>query len=187
MKLLDQYEAACKVRRLAVRTIPTYRRWVEEFLRFHRDRTGRWIHPKDMGEPEVEAFLTHLAVKRCVAESTQNQALGAILFLFRHILAKDLGSLDAERANRPKRLPTMLSKEEVRRLIAAMPPKGIHRLIVELLYGTGMRISECCQLRVCDLDFGGELGVKLCYWFLRNQQQSLTLRLFGIATNPPCG
>jgi integron integrase len=153
MKLLDQYEAACKVRRLAPRTIPTYKRWVEEFLRFHHDRLGRWVHPQEMSEAEVEAFLTHLAVNRRVAESTQNQALGAILFLYRHVVRKDLGSLDAVRASRPKRLPTVLSKDEVRRLIAAMPEKGAHRLIVELLYGTGMRISECCQLRVCDLDF----------------------------------
>jgi integron integrase len=106
-----------------------------------------------MGEREVEAFLTRLAVNRRVAESTQNQALGAILFLYRHVVRKDLGSLDAVRASRPKRLPTVLSKDEARRLIAAMPEKGAHRLIVELLYGTGMRISECCQLRVCDLDF----------------------------------
>lgn len=77
-----------------------------------------------MGAKEVEAFLTHLAVNRRVAESTQNQALGAILFLYRHLLEKDLGSLDAVRANRPKRLPTVLSKEEVRRLFAAMPEKG---------------------------------------------------------------
>ncbi len=153
MKLLDQYESACKVRRLAPRTIQTYRRWVEEFLRFHHDCVGEWIHPEKMGEPEVEAFLTHLAVNRRVAASTQNQALGAILFLYRHVLEKDLGSLDAVRASKPKRLPTVLSKEEVRRLIAAMPQKGAHRLIVELLYGTGMRISECCRLRVCDVDF----------------------------------
>ena len=124
MKLLDKYEAACKVRRLASRTIQTYRRWVEEFLGFHHDRTGQWIHPNEMGEPEVEAFLTHLAVNRRVAESTQNLTLGAILFLYRRVLQKDLGSLDAVRANRPKRLPTVLSKEEVRRLFAAMPEKG---------------------------------------------------------------
>ena len=79
--------------------------------------------------------------------------VAAILFLYRHVVGKDLGSLNAVRARRPKRLPTMLSKDEVRRLIAAMPEKGAHGLIVELLYGTGMRISECCQLRVCDLDF----------------------------------
>jgi site-specific recombinase XerD len=143
MKLLDGYEAACKVRRLAVRTIPTYKRWVEEFLRFHHDCTGRWIHPQDMGEPDVEAFLTHLAVNRRVAESTQNQALGPILFLYRHVVGKELGSLDAVRARGPKRLPTVLSKDEVPPLIAAMPEKGAQRLIAELLYGTGMRISEC--------------------------------------------
>ncbi len=152
MKLLDQYEAACKVRRLASRTIQTYRRWVEQFLRFHDVRAGQWFHPNELGEPEVEAFLTHLAVNRRVAASTQNQALRAILFLYRHILKKDLGSLDAVRANRPRRLPTLLSKEEVRRLSAGMPEKGAHRLIVALLYGTGMRISECCPLRVGDLD-----------------------------------
>lgn len=78
MKLLDQYEAACKVRRLARRTIQTYRRWVDEFLRFHHDRTGHWIHPQEMGEKEVEAFLTHIAVNRRVAESTQNQASRAV-------------------------------------------------------------------------------------------------------------
>ena len=120
---------ACKVRRLAPRTIQTYRRWVEEFLRFHHDRTGGWIHPQDMGEREVEAFLTHLAVNRRVAESTQNQALGAILFLYRHVLSKDLGALDAVRANRPKRLPTVLSKDEVRRLISATPEKGTQELL----------------------------------------------------------
>jgi site-specific recombinase XerD len=153
MKLLDQCEAARKVRHLAPRTIQTYRRWVEEFLRFQHDRTGRWIHPGDMGEKEVEAFLTHLAVNRRVAASTRNQALGAILFPYRHVLQKALGSLDSARATKPKRLPTVLSKDEVHRLPAAMPEKGAHRLIVGLLYGSGMRISECCQLRVCDLDF----------------------------------
>lgn len=86
-------------------------------MRFHHDRSGESIHPNDMGEPDVEAFLTHLAVNRRVAESTQNQALGAILFLYRHVLEKELGSLDAVRAKRPKRLPTVLSKDEVRRLL----------------------------------------------------------------------
>lgn len=80
MKLVDQCEAACKVRRLAPRIIQTYCRRVEEFLRFHHDRTGGWIHPQGMGEREVEAFLTHLAVNGRVAESTQNQALGATYF-----------------------------------------------------------------------------------------------------------
>jgi site-specific recombinase XerD len=111
MKLLEEYEAACKVRRLAQRTTQTCNRWVQEFLRFHRQRAGRWIHPRDMGAADVEAFLTHLAVNRRVAASTQNQALGAILFLQRHVLEKDLGSLDAVRATKPKRLPTVLCQE----------------------------------------------------------------------------
>ena len=82
MKLLEQYVAACKVRRLAPRTVQIYTRWVEEFLRFHQKRTGKWIHPAEMGEGEVEAFLTHLAVNRRLAGSSQNQALGALLFLY---------------------------------------------------------------------------------------------------------
>jgi site-specific recombinase XerD len=111
MKLLDQFEAACNVRRLARRTTQTYTRWVQDFLRFHRQRAGRWIHPRDMSAADVEAFLTHLAVNRRVAASTQNQALGAILFLYRQVLEKHLGSLDAVRATKPKRLPTVLCKE----------------------------------------------------------------------------
>jgi site-specific recombinase XerD len=111
MKLLEEYEAACKVRRLAQRTTQTYTRRVQDFLLIHRQRAGRWIHPRDMGEADIEAFLTHLAVNRRVAASTQNQALGAILFLQRHVLEKDLGWLDAVRATKPKRLPTVLCKE----------------------------------------------------------------------------
>ena len=106
-----------------------------------------------MGEREVEALVTHLAVHRRVAESTQDQAWGAILLPYGHVLSKVRGSLAAVRANRPKRLPTMLSKEEVRRLISATPEQGTHRLIVERRSGTGMRISECCQLCVFDPDF----------------------------------
>jgi site-specific recombinase XerD len=135
MKLLDRYEAACKVPHLARRTIQTYRRWVEKFLRFQHDRTGTWIHPEHMDQPEVEAFLTHLAVNRRVTPSTPNHALGPILFLYRHVLARPLRILDAVRAKKSLRLPTMMSKDEVRRLIAAMPEKGAHRLIVQLLYG----------------------------------------------------
>ncbi|MBS0264990.1 MAG: phage integrase N-terminal SAM-like domain-containing protein, partial [Planctomycetes bacterium] len=106
MKLLDEYEAACKVRWRAPRSIQTDRRWVERLLRLHHNRTGVWIHPIDMSEPGVEEFLTHLAVSRRVAESTQSQPLGAILFLYRHVLNQDSGGLDAVRAKRPKRPPT---------------------------------------------------------------------------------
>lgn len=152
MKPLDEYRAVCAVRRLARRTTQTYARWVEEFLRFHRLRTGEWRHPSDLGAADVEAFLTHLAVNRSVAESTQNQALAVLLFLYRHVLKRPLGSMAAVRARRPVRLPTVLSRDEVRRLFAAMPDGSAYRLMSELMYGSGLRVSECCRLRVCDLD-----------------------------------
>jgi len=153
MKLLDQYRAACKVRHLAPKTMAVYVQWIEQFVRFHYDRTGGWQHPSQMGEREVEAFLTHLAVNRRVAESTQNQAFSAILFLYRHVLRKNLDGVNALRAKRPKRLPTVLSREEVSRLFEAIPSDSFYRLMLELMYGTGLRVSECCKLRVCDVDF----------------------------------
>jgi integron integrase len=103
--------------------------------------------------PRTQLLQSPTSDKKVECPLFPAQARGANLFLYRHVLEKNLGSLDAVRAYRPKRLPTVLSKDEVRRLFAAMPEKGAHRLIVELLYGIGMRISECCQLRVCDLDF----------------------------------
>lgn len=161
MKLLDQYVQACKMRHLARNTRHIYRRWVVEFLQFHRQRTGAWKHPADMGTRDIEAFLTHLAVNRRVAESTQNQAFSAILFLYRHVLKKELGPIDALRAKRPKRVPTVLSHDEVRRLFAALPVGCTWRLMIELMYGTGLRVSECCKLRVIDLDFArGQLLIR---------------------------
>ncbi len=92
MILFEQYTSACEVRRLAPRTIQTHCRWVEEFLRFHHARTGQLTHSREMGEKEVEVFLTHLTVTRPLAEGTQNQGLGAILFLYRHVLEQPSGS-----------------------------------------------------------------------------------------------
>jgi len=100
---------------------------------------------------EIAAFLTHLAVDRNVAASTRNQALSALLFLYREVLEMDPGPVDAVRAKRPKRLPTVLTKEEVRAVIAAM--SGTNRLIARLLYGSGLRLIECLRLRVKDIDF----------------------------------
>lgn len=153
MKLLDQFRESCRLRHLAPKTAQVYTRWVEEFCRFHHDRTGRWQHPDKLGESDVAAFLTHLAVNRGIAESTQNQALSALLFLYRYVLHRSLQGIDSIRAQRPKRLPTVLSPTEVRRLLAALPAASTPRLMVELMYGTGLRVSECCTLRVCDLDF----------------------------------
>ena len=105
-----------------------------------------------MGIPEIEVFLTHLAVNRGVAASTQNQALCALLFLYREVLKQDLeGPIDSVRAKKPKRLPTVLTKEQVLRLIGFL--QGTYQLIVKLLYGSGMRLGECLRLRVKDIDF----------------------------------
>lgn len=104
-----------------------------------------------MGKPELERFLTHLAVEQKVSASTQNQALSALLFLYQKVLDIELLSLDAVRAKRSDRLPVVLSVQEMRDLLDRM--EGIYRLLAELLYGTGMRLLECCRLRVKDVDF----------------------------------
>jgi integron integrase len=152
MKLLTEVHAACRQQHFAKSTEQTYCRWVEEYVRYHKDRTGAWQHPAELSEREIEAFLTHLAVNRKLAESSQNQAFGALLFLYRFVLKRELGDISALRAKRPERLPTVLSVGEVRRLLAAIEEGTTIRLMVELLYGCGLRIKECCTLRVMDVD-----------------------------------
>lgn len=143
--LLDRVRHACRVRHYSRRTERAYHDWIERFIRFHKIR-----HPNTMGEPEVNAFLTHLAVKDNVAASTQNQALCALLFLYEHVLGTPLNQLNVVRAQRPKRLPVVLSRAEVGRVVAQLD--GAYRLIAQLQYGTGLRLLECLQLRVKDLD-----------------------------------
>lgn len=145
-KLLDQVRDALHLKHYSIRTENSYVDWIRRFILFHGKR-----HPNEMGAPEVEAFLTHLAVKENVAASTQNQALSALLFLYREVLKKDLGPIGALRAKKPKRLPTVLTKEEVRRVLDHL--SGTHRLMAQLLYGSGLRLMECVRLRVKDLDF----------------------------------
>ncbi len=145
--LLDQLQAKCRLLQYSIRTEEAYMGWSAEFILFHTNR-----HPKEMGGPEIEAFLTHLATERKLAASTQNQALSAILFLYRHVLQIELPKIDAMRAKRPEQLPVVLSVDEVRTILDRMT--GIHRLLAEMLYGSGLRILECCRLRVKDLDFG---------------------------------
>jgi len=152
MRLLDQVHEACLTKHYSPRTEQSYTRWINHFLRFHRDKTGGWIHPRDMTAEHVESFLTHLAVHRRVAASTQNQALNAVVFLFRDVVKKNIGEFDAVRAKRPIRLPTVLSQEEVRRVLAAMEPGSMHSLMAHLLYGSGLRLMECCTLRLMDAD-----------------------------------
>lgn len=144
--LLDQVRSRIRVLHYSIRTETAYVDWIRRFILFHQKR-----HPREMGAPEVEAFLTHLAVQRNVAASTQNQALAAILFLYREVLAQPLDWLDGvTRAKKPQRLPTVLSKSEVLAALALMP-KGTE-LVARLLYGTGMRLMEGVRLRVKDVD-----------------------------------
>ncbi len=146
-KLLEQVDDAIRLMHYSPRTGETYAHWIRRFILFHDKR-----HPKDMGAAEVQAFLTHLAIDQNVAASTQNQALSALLFLYRQVLHQPLDlKVDAVRARKPEHLPTVLSKDEVRRILDKM--SGVQKLMAQLLYGTGMRVSEGVQLRVKDIDF----------------------------------
>jgi len=146
-KLLDQVRDTIRRKHYSIRTEEAYVPWIKHFILFHDKR-----HPKEMGVPEVEAFLTHLAIDLNVAASTQNQALNALLFLYREVLHQPLDeTIKAARAKRPKRLPTVLTHEEVRRVLEAM--HGTPQLIAKLMYGSGLRLMETVRLRVKDLDF----------------------------------
>jgi integron integrase len=151
-KLADRVREAIRLRHMSIRTEQAYLNWIEQFLRYHRDKSaGQWVHPLEMGSKEVNDFLTMLAVKRKVAASTQNQALSALLFLYSKVLDKDI-RFDAVRAKRPERLPVVLTVDEVRRLLCAIP-EGTSRMMAGLMYGAGMRLLEVCRLRVKDVDF----------------------------------
>jgi integron integrase len=156
-RLLDQVRQVLRVRHYAVRTEDCYVHWVERFIRFHRLR-----HPRDMGEAEIELFLSDLAVKGQVSASTQNQALGAMLFLYRDVLGIEVGRLDAVRARRPKRLPEVLAPEEVALVLGLVEgADGLFALMARLLYGCGLRLMECCRLRVKDIDLArGQIMVR---------------------------
>jgi integron integrase len=145
-KLLDRVRDALRLKHYSIRTEEAYVNWIKRYIYFHNVR-----HPAEMGASEVQAFLTHLAVKENVAASTQNQALSALLFLYRQVLNQDLGPIDALRAKKPKRLPTVLTRDEVHRVFAHL--SGVNLLMARLLYGSGLRLMECLRLRVKDLDF----------------------------------
>jgi integron integrase len=146
-RLLDQIRQAIRRKHYSIRTEEAYVNWVKRFILFHHKR-----HPAQMGVPEIEAFLTDLAVNLKVAASTQNQALSALLFLYKEVLNQELvGNIQVERAKNPQRLPVVLSKDETRRLLGEM--SGVHLLMARLLYGSGLRLMECVRLRVKDLDF----------------------------------
>ncbi|GHU36637.1 integron integrase [Betaproteobacteria bacterium] len=146
-KLLDQVRERLRLKHYSIRTEHQYVQWARRFILFHQKR-----HPAEMGAAEVEAFLTHLAVQGNVAAATQNQALSALLFLYREVLGVDLPWLEnVVRAKRPARLPVVLTRREVAAVLDRI--QGTHGLMARLLYGTGMRLMECMRLRVKDVDF----------------------------------
>ncbi len=145
-RLLDALRDRIRFRHYSLRTERAYVQWTRRFLRFHRHR-----HPREMGAAEVTAFLGSLATEGHVSAATQNQALAALLFLYREVLEMELPWLDAiPKAKRGRRLPTVLTREEARSVLEQMT--GTHALMARLLYGTGMRLTECLQLRVKDVD-----------------------------------
>jgi integron integrase len=151
LRLEDQVRRACRLRHYSLRTEEAYWGWVRQFILYHGKR-----HPKDMGEPEVRDFLTHLAVDRDVAVSTQNQAFNALVFLYEQVLGRPAGDLSGiPRASRPKMVPTVLSQAEMRNLLGAM--EGTPRTMALLLYGAGLRVLECARLRIKDVDFDRHL------------------------------
>jgi integron integrase len=146
-RLLDQVRAAIARRHYSFRTEQQYVHWIKRFIHFSDKR-----HPRDLGAPEVTSFLNYLAQERDVAAATQNQALSALLFLYREVLGQPLPWLDAlERAKRPARLPTVLTRAEVQRILLQL--HGTRWVMASLLYGAGLRLRECLQLRVKDVDF----------------------------------
>lgn len=164
-RLREQVHEVARFKHLSWRTEETYWGWIVRYLKFQRRQVVRagadarpapgwvWRHPREMGAVEVREFLVHLAVERHVAEATQNQALNALVFLYREVLDQELGPLgEFERPHRGTRLPVVLRHDEIRRLLEATPAP--YRLFLALLYGTGMRLLEGLRLRVKDIDFG---------------------------------
>ncbi|MBW4541379.1 MAG: integron integrase [Myxacorys chilensis ATA2-1-KO14] len=146
-KLIEQVSDLLRVKHYSYRTEQTYIQWIRRYILFHNK-----THPKEMGSPEIKAFLTHLAVQEQVAASTQNQALSAILFLYREVLRQELdASIDAVRAKQSRYLPTVLTKDEVRDVIGNL--SGVYQLVVQVLYGSGVRLNEGLNIRIKDLDF----------------------------------
>jgi integron integrase len=146
-KLLDQLRDAIRAKHYSYRTEQTYIDWCKRYILYHNKR-----HPAEMGIPEIQAYIVHLATDQHVAASTQNQALSAILFLYRNVLLREIEfPTDLLRAKKPSRLPTVLSKAEAMAIIHGM--HGTPRLMTQLLFGSGLRLMECLRLRVKDIDF----------------------------------
>jgi integrase len=148
--LLSEMQRALRLRHYSERTEGAYTAWVRRFVRFSGMR-----HPRELGPTDVTRFLSSLAVERHVAASTQNQALSALLFLYKDVLDLPVGWLSAlVRAKKSPRVPVVFTKEEVRRVLAKVKDRGSPALVMGMLYGTGMRLMEVLRLRVKDIDFG---------------------------------
>ncbi len=146
-KLLYRVRETIRHKHYSFRTEKSYIAWIGRYIFFHNKR-----HPQEMGRAEIESFLTYLAVERKVSASTQKQAFSALLLLYRDVLNQNLYfSIDSVRTKRPKRLPTVLTKEEVGKVIGCL--SGIPQLMAKLLYGSGLRLMECVRLRIKDMDF----------------------------------
>jgi integron integrase len=147
VKLLDRVRNEIKVRHYSLRTEKSYTNWIKRFIIFNNKK-----HPLDMGANEVRTFVNHLAISEKVSASTQNQALQAILFLYKDILKTDIGWINQiERVTRPKHIPVVFSKTEAKQVLENMD--GVVRLVSSLLYGGGLRLNECLRLRIKDVDF----------------------------------
>jgi len=147
VKLLDQVRQRIRLKGYSIRTEKSYTEWIRRYILFHGKQ-----HPKEMGKREIEAFLSHLAINRNVAPSTQNQAFNALLFLYDQVLEiKMPEDIRSVRSKKPVRMPTVMTPDETRRVISAM--RGVHKLMAEILYGCGLRVLECVRLRVKDVDF----------------------------------
>src|SRR5919112_290542 len=146
--LLEQVRRCLRLRHYSIRTERAYVDWIKRFILFHGKRL-----PVEMGSDEIRQFLLHLAVSKAVAASTQNQALSALLFLYRDVLGVELPYVEGiERAKRPSRVPVVLTRGEAEHVLSLM--SGAYRLMAGLLYGSGLRLMECVRLRVKDIDFG---------------------------------
>lgn len=148
VRLADQLREALRRRHYSYRTEQAYLHWMRRFVLFHGKR-----HPLEMAEPQIAAFLTHLAVERRVSASTQNQALNALLFLYKQVLGRDIGLIHGvTRAKRPQRLPVVMTPEETQKVLSRL--SGREWLMACLMYGAGLRVTECLSLRAKDIDFG---------------------------------
>jgi integron integrase len=148
-KLLDQMKTIMRIKHYSLKTEKSYVQWVRRYIYFHNKQ-----HPDEMGALDVQKFLSYLAVEQQVSASTQNQALNAIVFLYKQVLKKEIGLIDAIRARRPKHLPVVLTVEETQRVLSQL--SGVKQLMARLLYGSGLRLMECLRLRVKDVDISAK-------------------------------